>query len=981
MVRTLVVTLVFLMSLRTAAPAAAQGGDGALSGSVKDSQGGALPGVTVTATSPVLFSPSVTVTDASGNYRLINLPPGTFKVTADLPGFAARPREGVLLRAGSNFQVDIVMEVGSLSETITVAGETPMLEVSKPGSVLTIDAEFQKEAPVVEGKFWSDFLMLTPGVISRPHNDASGRQNYFGNAVEHRDAVTLMEGLYAGNYNDFNINRTGLSSEAIQDTEVKTGGVDAGSPMGYGLVINMASKSGGNQFRGSAVYGYQPFSWNANNVGSGSPATRQVHQYDFAFGGPIKRDKMWFFGAIRYTDNKSGTGRTPQLLATHEAFFPGQPLDDNTITGYQPWGKVTTRLASNHDLSIVYQADRLLLNVVGAEDYEQVEVLSTGGPMVGAKLTSVWGQTVTTTLYASYNTKGGNALDSYKYEKNGPLVEIHREAFLNQGILQGSGLLLRGGQWSSTACDACYDLDTSTITMLRGDLNWYKQGWGGSHEFRTGFLAMPRSNYEKRVEYLNNGFTLEEQKQKDPNNPAAGTVPFSRQYVLGDLGLLQSSGRDKDIGLYVQDMWKPGSRMTVTVGVRVDFVRRFDALRNLQRQSSTEIGPRAGFSYLLTADAKNVLRGTYGKYHQQLMGTRNPVPSFGGNDAQGLRSTYDLDGNGTFETEFITPPVATTISSLQFDPDLHQPSFDEWTLGFRRQFPGQIAMDVAGIVKVNHDQFAQVDINGFYPDAPFKPFGGFGRVDPNQGLLYRLTNNTWGTTHYRALQATVSKNMSHGFQALFTVQRQWQHLEGTWNPSDPAQFIQPDAFPNSALIWRTDGVQDHNSLATGGSLTNNPMWNPYSVRMAGTWHAPAGLVVSGSYTIVAGTWNGPVIDQLPANSPLLAPFGPSTVTSSTGVRQPNPLATRIRFYFPTRGEGQTRAPDVHAVGIKLGKIVRLGGPRNVELSTEVFNLLNAGNYTEYSRTGPNRIYNPQSYLTYTNPQTPRAATLQVVFRF
>ena len=270
-----------------------------------------------------------------------------------------------------------------------------------------------------------------------------------------------------------------------------------------------------------------------------------------------------------------------------------------------------------------------------------------------------------------------------------------------------------------------------------------------------------------------------------------------------------------------------------------------------------------------------------------------------------------------FETQFVTPPVATTISSLQFDPDLHQPSFDEWTLGFRRQFPGQIAMDVAGIVKVNHDQFAQVDINGFYPDAPFKPFGGFGRVDPNQGLLYRLTNNTWGTTHYRALQATVSKNMSHGFQALFTVQRQWQHLEGTWNPSDPAKFIQPDAFPNNALIWRTDGVQDHNSLATGGSLTNNPMWNPYSVRMAGTWHAPAGVVVSGSYTIVAGTWNGPVIDQIPANSPLLAPFGPSTVTSSTGVRQPNPLATRIRFYYPTRGEGQTRAPDVHAVGVKV----------------------------------------------------------------
>jgi hypothetical protein len=978
--RCIAASAILALSLSAPTPAFAQSGDGSLRGTVRDSQGGALPGVTVTATSDALLGPSVALTDGSGNYRLINLPPGTFTVTAELSGFSKFRREGVLLRAGSNFQVDITMEIGAIAETVTVAGDPPMLEVTKPSNVLTIDAEFQKEAPVVEGKFWSDFLMLTPGVISRPHNDASGRQNYFGNAVEHRDAVTLMEGLYAGNYNDFNINRTGLSSEAIQDTEVKTGGVDAASPMGYGLVINMVSKSGGNQYHGTGVLAYQPFDWNANNVTSGTPATRQVHQYDVSFGGPIKKDRTWFFGALRYTDNKSGTGRTPEQLAYHEAFFPDIPLENNTITGYQPWVKVSTKLSPNHDLSAIYQADRLLLNVVGAEDYEQVEVLSTGGPMFGGKLTSIWGQHLTTTFHVSYNTKGGNNLDSYKFDKQGPLTNIHREAFLNQGVLDGSGLLLRGGQWSSTACNSCFDLDTSSITMLRGDLTYYKEGWGGSHQLQTGFLAMPRSIYDKNVRYLNNGFILEERRMVDPRNAAAGTVPFHRQHVIGDLNLDQSNGRDKDIGFYAQDSWR-ANRLTTTLGIRVDLVRRFDVLRNLQRQSSTEVAPRLGFSYVLTADAKNVLRGTYGKYHQQLMGTRNPVPSFGGNDAQGMRNEYDLDSNGVFETVITTPPVATTISSLQFDPDLHQPSFDEWSVGYRRQFPGQIAMDVGAVVKVNHDQYAQVDINGFYPDGPNKPFLGFGKVDPNQGLLYQLTNNTWSTTHYRALQATLTKNMTHGFQVLFTAQRQWQHLEGTWNPSDPAQFIAPDAFPNNKNIWRTDGVQDQNSLATGNSLVNNPMWNPYSVRMAGTWRAPWDLVASGSYTIVAGNWTGPVINQLPANSPLISVFGPSTVVSPTGVRQSNPLATRIRFYYPTRGEGQPRAPDVHIVGIKIGKRIGVGGGRNVELSAEVFNLLNAGRYTEFSRQGANRFYNPQTFRTYTNPQTPRAATLQTVVRF
>ena len=244
-------SLFVLVSLSAASRAAAQGGDGSLRGTVKDSQGGALPGVTVTATSDAMLSPSSAVTDGSGNYRLINLPPGTFSVTAELAGFSKFRRDGVVLRAGSNFQIDITMEIGAIAETVTVAGDSPMLEVTKPSNVLTIDAEFQKEAPVVEGKFWSDFLMLTPGVISRPHNYASGRQNYFGNAVEHRDAVTLMEGLYAGNYNDFNINRTASAPRRFR-TPSQDRRRRRRCRRWAGLVINMVSKSGGNQFRGTA---------------------------------------------------------------------------------------------------------------------------------------------------------------------------------------------------------------------------------------------------------------------------------------------------------------------------------------------------------------------------------------------------------------------------------------------------------------------------------------------------------------------------------------------------------------------------------------------------------------------------------------------------------------------------------------------------------------------------------------------------------
>ena len=141
------------------------------------------------------------------------------------------------------------------------------------------------------------------------------------------------------------------------------------------------------------------------------------------------------------------------------------------------------------------------------------------------------------------------------------------------------------------------------------------------------------------------------------------------------------------------------------------------------------------------------------------------------------------------------------------------------------------------------------------------------------------------------------------------MQQQWQHQDGTWNPTDPAGFIQPDAFANDKTIWRQQDPVDHNSLATGNSLRNTPTWTPGSFRLAGTWNAPKGVIVSGSYTAVAARGRDPCSQQLPANSPDVTRFGPANVVNAqTGARFANPLATRIRFLYPTRGEGQAGSP-------------------------------------------------------------------------
>src|SRR4029434_1512685 len=134
------------LSLLASASVSAQTGDGSLRGYVKDQQGGVLPGVSVTATSSALLAPVVGVTDTQGYYRVNNLPPGTYTLTAELAGFAIYKREGILMRAGSTFSVDIEMTLSSVQESVTVAGESPMIETSKPTSTLTIQGELLRAA-------------------------------------------------------------------------------------------------------------------------------------------------------------------------------------------------------------------------------------------------------------------------------------------------------------------------------------------------------------------------------------------------------------------------------------------------------------------------------------------------------------------------------------------------------------------------------------------------------------------------------------------------------------------------------------------------------------------------------------------------------------------------------------------------------------------------------------------------------------------
>jgi hypothetical protein len=975
MKRFVVAPLVALSVLITV-PAAAQTGDGSLRGYVKDEQGGVLPGVTVTGTSPALVAPVVVVTDTDGYYRLNSLPPGTFAVQAELSGFATYRREGIVMRAGLTFSVDIEMKVGALSETITVSGDSPMIETSKPTSILNIDGELLRAAPVTSRRLFSDVLDVAPGVGSRNVDDGVGRRAYYFHGSHIYAHAFQLEGAPASAYIDAAAHSMGMGGDTIQDVEVKLGGIDASAPSSTGVVMNVMTPSGGNSLKGSAAYSFQPLDWNSDNTKGGVapgglPTYQAVNQTDLTLGGPVVKDRIWFFGTYRYADLINGISRTEEDLARLRAFRPDFVPFDNTSKSHQPYLKFTSAGNPNQTLSGFWQYDRNRFTSNRERETHDINPRGAGGSLYQVKLNSVWTNRLTTQISGSYNNKGGSDEDTYKdFQGFGPQVEVHESTVISGGRPVGTAALVTMNNAQNLS------IQPSWMWVFRGDVTYFREGWAGSHEFKSGVWAAPVLARDVISRTVNDGFILERVRQRDPNNPAAGLVSFYRRYETPS-DVKSTAARDRDYAVYVQDSWKPHPRVTTNVGVRADFVRRFDDIFSVERMNSTNVGPRLGLSYLVTPDAHNVVRVFYGRLHEQVNG-RDPITTFSPfNQPTGRerRELYDANGDGTFEIVNISPAATPQISALAFDPNVHQPFVDELVVGFARQFRGQISLDLSATRRAFKDGYAEVDINGIYPGGPNQPFGGFGLVSPNQGLVMQQTNANWTDVVVTDFEAVLAKNLSHNFQVILTGTRQFQHLTGTWNPTDPARFIQPEAFDNNRDLSRhLFGDGDDNSL-DGGGRESGVAYRPYSVRIAGQYHAPLGVRVAGTYVIQAGGYLGPVLIESVAD-PV---FGPGQVRLANGTTQPNPLATAWRFAYPTRSEGQVLNEATRYLQLNLGREFNAGSARRVETTLGIFNVFNTGAHTQWN-DGAN-VLNGPNYLTRFNRHPPRAFQLSLRYKF
>lgn len=1025
-----------LLAALLAIPALAfgQGGDSSIRGTVSDDSGAVLPGVTITASSPALIQPETTVTDSQGTYRLLNLPVGTFTIEASLSGFATSRQEGILVRASTNVALDVVMSISSVQETITVTAETPMLEVTRPGNILTIEGDFQRDLPIQARGNWSDFLEMTPGVNARPFDDGSGRMVYFGHASEHFSHVIQLEGMAASGYDDAQVTYVGMGADVIEDASVKTGGAEAKDPMGTGLVINIITKSGGNDLSVSAAYDYQNYDWGTGNdegltgffgdnelppgfdpfasekanfanmgvfdppdevvAGAGTPTAHLVKQADFTLGGPIVRDKAWFFATYRYADLAARISRGPtdvqylnQLsgiqLASGLGTAPTYSAFPNTTGSHQPYAKLTAQLSAGHELSAYYQRDAV--NNTSNREYDIAPryLVTTGGDLFGAKLTSVFGDNTTGQFLASYNTKAReNAWEVQPQFDSIPLyLEIHNGFTVNSsGTVSGEGRIAAMGSGNGR-------VRPTRILLLRADMTHYLDDVAGSHEIGFGVYAAPWNRFPETTQFSNFGGWRSEwhapvnangDLTTDDHTQAVRTVWY-RRLRSGDADgaadeLLRRDARDRDIAFYLQDAWKPVDRLTLTLGIRADFVKRYDAILDIDRMNTLALGPRAGFSYMLTEDGRTVLRGSYGRVHEQMNG-RDQITSSHAGATVGSYNEYDHDGDGVPDHSVYSPPRAGVPTEYLFDKDTGQPFVDEFIGGVRRQFPGQFAMDVAVVHRRYNDNYAFLEQNGVYPaSSPAQvPLGQFqfGAVDDEYGTIYQQTNNSWSQLVYTAIEITSTRRTDR-MSATLNINRQWHRYAGDWNPNDPARYISPEKFDNNKALNMPRGNNEHNSLP---SSSYSPTWRPFSVRGGLTYLFPWDITAGLTYTAGAGPWSGPVTNRLDADDPEVAQYGPGQANNE----KENPLATRFRLVGQDRGDLQVPAPTIHTVGLSVGKTLDFG-PAQLEVTAQVFNLLDAYNHNQFSYSTANTTYSP-NFLQLRSRQNARTLLLRTNLRF
>jgi len=800
-------------------PALGQGLSGSLSGSVKDEQGGTLAGATVTVSSPSQIGGAQrAIANDKGQWRFPVLAPGVYVLVVELAaGFATHREEGIRIGAGASIDRPVVLKLAGVAQSVTVeAGSS--VESRSSGIETRFGPDYLATIPTRRFSMF-DAIRSAPGMS--PTSPSSGTVNTvssFGSGVN--ENAFLIDGTNftcpcAG------VSRAEPSVDVIQEVHVQSIGASVEFGNIQGAVINVVTKQGGERFQSQSAYYGQPAGLTAQPIvlpvtnGTQPSSGYERNQYrDFStgLGGPVLRDRLWFYGAYQYLrDYDSQPGADPAFPRKYEQDKVFAKLTWRLTPSLQMMQSFHQEFWENPDpptLATPYETTLRRHASVPSSTFANVTYAPTGQ--------NVWDLRVGRYLFDEQD-------DPSTGDRTTP---NHRDVVT--GISSGNVREMGG-----------LKLDRITAKAV---FNRYQSAWlGVNHELKAG-IQLERGEHRLStiipggVRYIDSG------------------GPFQAEYREPSI----AGGRADMVALFASDSIALNDRVTLNAGIRFDHSRAssqdvpaLDASGMETDQTIAGLGtlytwnvvsPRLGVTAKLTADGRTMLRASYGRFNQGVLtGELSPVhPGV----TPTITMAYDTaTGAYTTPVSVINPRI-----NLALDPGTRTPRTDEYSVGIERQLPARLAASAAYIRKTGGNFIAWTDTGGIYREET-RTLSGYSvpvfvLTNAASDRRFLLTNPADFSMNYHGLVVAMEKRMASGWQASgsYTFSR----VDGL----QVASGTTADGAQTSTVAPANMFGSDPNNLTNAdGRLPND---RPHVLRMTGVVHAPLGIVVSANLQHFSG---------------------------------------------------------------------------------------------------------------------------------
>jgi hypothetical protein len=919
----------------------AQQGTADLRGRVADQQGSAIPAVPIVVRNQESGLFRETVSGPDGTFLLSGMNPGVYEVTAELVGFRKYHTRGIELAVGRSTQLEIRLELGAVAETVTVTGESPLVDTSSKAIGGNVSAKEFVDLPSFNRNF-TGYLALVPGVVSTVSATTFGADSISVAGQNVRNVNYTMDG--SNNNDTFNGGNGGAQArvpvEAVQEFQLLTSQFDAEFGLASGGVVNSVSKQGTNQFHGSAFFFWQDESltskdYFAEQGGFDKPKTQQ-QQWGGTLGGPIIQNKMHFFGSLERIVLDGGvTTQIPSRPDLERTDFEETRVwntfvrFDNQLNANHTWGLRWLRETSPQPIQI------------NAENHTppRYEAETDVDWTLVANLSSVLGSNKVNTFRVSAVSEDvffGNPLFNSGEDQKSLLPQLNFLNFQDQQSARANRRL-----------DVAYGADNIFAWFL-------PNAWGGSHDLKFGVSYLYSSLRTQDFGNLNGTFTIPSDVDFNPAIPR--TYPERLMIRVGRPVDFYMKGHF--IGTFVQDKWQPADRLTVSAGLRydVELLRTPNQLNPLFTDpdsyptDANNFAPRLGFTYALDAQSRSVVRGGFGVFFQRTAYTfLTPMFSSGrysdsftamfpeNNADPGPRAgnfpTNPFLANGPFvdhaAIDAMFPPgtLNQNVGTVRFDhPDRKNAWSRQYSIGYERQIGATLGVSVDYIRSEQRDQYVLMDLNPGIRDTTLAT-STLRRVYPIVGEVGEFigrvdTPVNVGEITYNSVQVAMTKRLSGGFNGRLS----YAFSRGRGNMAT-----------GQADLAHYQLLDDLNQDQEYGPTNVD---RPHVFTAAASYEVPRtkGLKVSGVYHVRSGTPFSlmDTTNDLDRNGLTSNEYLPAGTYSGIGQD-----AITVDY---KGGRNGTYGPAYASLDMRMGYQFRFAGGRTLNAFVDVFNATNEPNF-------------------------------------